>query len=508
MKFCPECGTKLMSEKVKFCFECGCKLTGYFENDPQEETKKTPESTSDFQAEETWEEVEVAPETEPEETQCILPLESDELMMEETEELEETEFDEEETEFGEEETEFEEEETEFEEVEEALLEELFAEAQPKGIPCFEIPTTYKKQDFLRAAWIQLARENPPEDVFALNFSEVSVISHQVFEQDARMLIKYQADIGVDRQESYTELETYYVDVPYTITELKYNRQTNRKEPVLVTKHRKEERQRMVKKYRTVTDWRPLSRETTLNSTVLVENLSGRELDSQLFSNTCLSEKVKGSMKAVKSIPLEKSTRETTTQCHYENAGAYVFSILPGDHARDVDFRITESVSIEGKMYLVDEYSTSISYKGKTYKKRAFPVGEMPISGDSIPNDLSPKQIAKVKKQEIKEEYEYEKTRIQHTAWERGRGLSIPATLSLLLTIVLSIFVRVPIVLILSFALSTTLYFASNSRFKKLRETIANEIENRFHAKREELETEMANYETTYRMKMLTKLPTR
>ncbi len=28
MKFCPECGTKLMTENAKFCHECGFKFNG------------------------------------------------------------------------------------------------------------------------------------------------------------------------------------------------------------------------------------------------------------------------------------------------------------------------------------------------------------------------------------------------------------------------------------------------------------------------------------------------
>ena len=65
-----------------------------------------------------------------------------------------------------------------------------------------------KEEFLREAILDFAREDAPIDVFSKEFGEVEMTEQQVYICSINMDVDYQAGVGYDRQEPYLDVETY------------------------------------------------------------------------------------------------------------------------------------------------------------------------------------------------------------------------------------------------------------------------------------------------------------
>ncbi len=237
------------------------------------------------------------------------------------------------------------------------------------VSTYKIANEFSKNKFIRESWIALAKEDVPLEVFNENFEDVSVVKHQVVVDSISAAVSYQASVGYDRQEPYLATESYYDNS---------------------TKTRKE---RQVTKYKTVTDWKPISNSCSEYSTAIVENASEVKLDSVLFRES-LSKSVKKEV-AENELEITDFAQKKIYREHYDNLCYYVARKLPGDHYKDIDVKID---SIEGKtsnIYLASEYMASISYGGKKYTKYAFPFGyTMNIGGDKIENTESAEQFEK------------------------------------------------------------------------------------------------------------------
>ena len=89
----------------------------------------------------------------------------------------------------------------------------------------KIVPQFEKENFQRKAWVALAKEDVPIEVFDANFSAVKEETHRVLVVNTTYRAAWTAEIGNDRQESYTDFETYYENIPYTDYETKYKNDT-------------------------------------------------------------------------------------------------------------------------------------------------------------------------------------------------------------------------------------------------------------------------------------------
>ena len=105
---------------------------------------------------------------------------------------------------------------------------------------FKIDPMHEKKDFLRKAWISLAKEDVPLDVFGADFSEVFEKNYHLLCTGATYDMSWNAEIGNYRTESYIDIETYYDNEPYTDYEEKYDHQEEKIVRKAVTKYRKVE----------------------------------------------------------------------------------------------------------------------------------------------------------------------------------------------------------------------------------------------------------------------------
>ena len=318
--------------------------------------------------------------------------------------------------------------------------------------CFmaEIKTKYSHDDFLRKAWIALARQSAPFEVFNNDFGNVAEKEHQILMIKESADMDFRVSVGYDRQEPYIDYETYWENVPYIAYESQMNKVTHQLEERQVTKYKKEKRERQVTKYKTVTDWKTESGSHSSSAREFEENVEGLYFDQDLFKRTvseesdafaCASEEDAGRMKVDPAV--RKRAMNRINMAHYTS----LCKSLPGDHQNNLDYHFT-SVSTYEALSLAHEYETSIDCCGKTYTKRAFPFGKMEIGGDVIPNEDSPSEVARKKKAQIPEKI-----------WKSVKGYSFAVMALLLFSIVASFFIHVKALVITAFCVAVAAMIA-------------------------------------------------
>ena len=78
-----------------------------------------------------------------------------------------------------------------------------------------IKSKHATNEFLRTVLIDLAKDDSPADIYDADFSKVEVVPHEVYLEALDADLSFTATIGFDRQEPYTDYETYTENVPYT-----------------------------------------------------------------------------------------------------------------------------------------------------------------------------------------------------------------------------------------------------------------------------------------------------
>ena len=199
-------------------------------------------------------------------------------------------------------------------------------------------------------------------------------------------VSYEASVGYDRQEPYIDYETYYENEPYIAYERQYNSTDKKWEERPVTKYKKVEKQRQVTRYKTVTDWSPIEGTHSTKSVAVVENLPKVYLDEYLFVNSYgelnLDTNTRmPSAEEAENMNITDIARKAANSEHSSTIFRSVQNSLRGDHNRDLTTSITRTYDWNTILYKTTEYSATICYKGKTYKKHAFPFGPMKIGGD-------------------------------------------------------------------------------------------------------------------------------
>ena len=362
---------------------------------------------------------------------------------------------------------------------------------------------HSKNEFIRSAWIQLACEDAPNEVFDCDFGAVTEIKHEILLNELDVEARYQASIGYDRLEPYIDYETYYEDEPYITTETYYDKNVGANRTRQVTKYKRVARQRQVTKYKTVTDWSATSGIHNTTSTVIVENLENRFLNTDLFVEC--SEGIKDSSIRINiegdsdECGVNNEAFKKALQKHSSNITASVYGSLPGDHAKQLDYSTTVN-SCSSTVYQTEEYSAKIEFQGKTYTKATFPIGKMVIDGDTIENPTNHSDAVKGFQKNLNNWITQRTKAVHDNVYSATKLLAISTVTVLALSIITSLFIRLLSLVIAVFALSVAFFvlsrFAITKAYGKEREKCDAEIKN----ETQRVENLIKNYSTDYRKK--------
>ena len=537
MKFCPECGEKLVSDKMKFCSECGANLLSYIrpENGKEKDVKPDAQNLSV-----TADEANDVSQNSAEEKNESIPIQKsknqNETEQPETEDTEDTEETEEECaqentvedapaensfaidgDQAENEEKIEEKiEEKFEEkIEEPIessreIQESDAADESDGsegkIGCYTVEVEYSKEDFVRALWINMAREEVPRDVFNCNYGEVEVVDEEIYERSLEVNVDYSASLGYYRQEPYIDYETYYEKEPYITTEDYYDYNTHSKATRQVTKYKDVARQRQVTKYKTVIDWSAFSGNGSVDLFSTVSN-TGRKLNVPRFLESICAvseEKRKKYDFAVNGV-LTESARKEATKENRSDIYDFVIRSLPGDESKDISYNVKDVLDSTEAIFKVKEYFATLSYEGGKYTNYAFPFGNMSVGGDVISNDESSENVTKRMTREVEEKNEKDKNRIDKLVFERTMWYWIATVSLLVISTVLSCFLRYLAPLIVTFCLAIAAYVMTNIKFKSNEKQVSEEIEQYIQKRNKKLQEDIKNYSSNYKKIMFEEL---
>lgn len=221
---------------------------------------------------------------------------------------------------------------------------------------YTVKKEIKKESFLREVLITLGKnsETPP-DIVNVKFGEVKESVREALLCSAFIQGTCTASIGYDRQEPYTDYETYKEKVGDTYVN----------------------RQRAVIKYRTVTDWRPFNTDFSGRATYAVDNSdslsSGIGIAHALKTASDDSIIEKGEA-TVNKQALSKALME----CEY-HVRRYNLE-LPGDKHKDERYNYSHEIETLS-CYKLPFYEVTFTYEGKTYYASCFACGELSVHCD-------------------------------------------------------------------------------------------------------------------------------
>ena len=332
----------------------------------------------------------------------------------------------------------------------------YVETEPDPIK-YEIHAEFSKKEFLRESWICLAAEDAPLEIFCKDFSEVNTVSHEVFVESFTAEIAYRAGIGYDRSDSFIDYDTYYEKQPYTDYEKRFNSSTGLYETHAVTKYNEVKKQRPITRYRTVTDWTLTNGDYTTDTHVFVENVEGQKFDDKRFLSNVPH--IKSSLieelpeEKAKTIAVSESTRQEANKMHANNITTALQTALPGDHNRDVSWKITKASNYTRSIYVIPEFESTIGLNGYNCTKRAFPFGELKVVGNKIKNSTSRESAIKQKKAEFENTKSMRLKNVDANVAKNTLPLSL-ATIGLLtFSIIVSLFARVTVLNVLFYLIA-------------------------------------------------------
>ena len=298
------------------------------------------------------------------------------------------------------------------------------------VQTYLIQPEYSKQEFLRRIWIDLYKADVPAEMFDKNFGEVETVYHSVVMQFADVEGSYTVSIGYDRQEPYIATETYW------------EREGDRNV----------KKERLITKYRAVTDWQAQNGITGTNCVNFVDNDLSKSFDPTLFKKSflaCKNESVH---------PVSESSAENVTPEAYDmlrtfhevDLKAHLLHDLPGDRSKDLHVRLTKQNAKTTAVYLTQEYRASIQFDGIEYVKYGFPFGTMEIGGDEIKNENN--MWSNVRKQ---------RENVPKEVWRRTRLLSLLTIALLTLSIIVNLFIHITALTILCFVAGVVAFILNN-----------------------------------------------
>ena len=366
---------------------------------------------------------------------------------------------------------------------------------------------YTKEEFLRKTWITMARDDVPFSVFENCDVKIITLNHRVLDDTLAYGASWEAEIGNNRTETYTDYENYQEKIPYTDYETYYDNGQRRQRAV--TKYRYETRQRAVTKTRTVTDWYFTNGTHSDETRAVVETIPGIQLDTSRYlydfargkkeNTVILNEGDDPNMSVTEAI------LDVATPQHRSNIKSQVEASLPGDKNRGLSYDITSAYHKNTFLLSAPEYIADISYLGKKYTKRAFAFGTMQVEGAKIPNVES----AESRRSEINKKANAEIQKISNTCDKNIESRSfIPAVGSLGIlaaSIIVSLFVHFTFLVVAMLLAGIAGFIASRMLFKKIEASetaIANDKQQKIKSAAAK---EIANYSTNHKEQLLEKL---
>lgn len=366
----------------------------------------------------------------------------------------------------------------------------------------EILPEFSQFDFIRSAWIALIKEDAPLEIFNEDFSSPIENEYQVFIESIFVNVSYQVSVGYDRQEPYLDYEFYYEDEPYLATETYYNSNTKRTQTRQVTKYKKVQKQRQVTRYKTVTDWSPLNGTHSVTSIVAVENNQNPNFSDSLFMESFeKADKnfiIEESATLSEEMNITANARKEANSEHSSTVDYSVKSSLPGDHYKDVDWSVTETITSSKALYKTPEYEAHICFKGKTYVKHAFPFGRMRIAGDRIENEASLYSITEKMKSELKDKVTNREQAIDKNISKATNIISIATIALLLSSIFVSIFIRSTALVITMLAISIVAFIFNTIKVKAESKKETKRANDEIAEMKTQVESEIDNYSINYK----------
>lgn len=228
---------------------------------------------------------------------------------------------------------------------------------------FTIKKEFDKEAFLRGLIIELGLKNEtPVDVVDADFGEVKESVREAIVCTAQVEGDCTASIGYDRQEPYTDYETYREKVGDSY----------------VT------RQRAVTKYRTVTDWKVYQTQYSGKATRASYNSDEYGSDDSAIVTAIKSSNKDSIVEKGEAIVNSTGLARAIAAC--ESHVEWSSVSFPGDRHRDVNFNSESSIQ-SLSCYKLPYYEVTYKYDGKDYAASCFACGDMNIYADIPPNDI-------------------------------------------------------------------------------------------------------------------------
>ena len=307
-----------------------------------------------------------------------------------------------------------------------------------------------EKDFQRAVLIYLAANDAPADVFDGDFGKIGRVRHQIVSESINYKASYNARIGMDRQEPYIAYETKYESVPYVENG--------------VTKYRSQPVEKQVTKYRTVTDWTPVSGVHAGESSAFAENLPGLELDKIAFSKSVAGAGNGWVKPIVSDDTVSPQARLDLDMDHRMKCWKDIYFKLRGDHRDLGDPSITDVEVKSVGILNASAYTLSIEYAGEDHVYTAFPIGAMAISGDPIKNEKGADSIRSESDAKCSER----EKQVESDIWKGASFLSFLTIGLLVLSIILSATVSSYFPIIAAFAAAALAFVFCEIRIYSVR----------------------------------------
>lgn len=228
---------------------------------------------------------------------------------------------------------------------------------------FTVKKEFSKDDFLRELIIELGtKNNTPVDVVDADFKDVRESVREVIVCSAQVEGTCTASVGYDRQEPYTDYETYREKVGDSY----------------VT------RQRAVTKYRTVTDWQIFRTQYAGEATCAAYNSDEFGYDDSGIVSAIKSAKNDSIVgKGEATVNLTGLARAIATCESQVEWGSVTF---PGDRHKDVNYNSNSDVQ-SLSCYKLPYYEVVYTYNGKDYTACCFACGNINIRTETPPKDI-------------------------------------------------------------------------------------------------------------------------
>ncbi|MBQ8549956.1 MAG: hypothetical protein IJ426_01305 [Clostridia bacterium] len=359
-----------------------------------------------------------------------------------------------------------------------------------------------KEEFLREAILDFAREDAPIDVFSKEFGEVEMTEQQVYICSINMDVDYQAGVGYDRQEPYLDVETYYEKEPYTDYEVYYENGHRYQRPV--TKYRKVEKQRQVTKYRTVTDWSTTAGSRNVKTTKYATN--GYNMDGKSFIKSFTSMDSSAEVvlegEEAEGIALEQYALDTVCDSIRNAAIDSIAYSLSCDHSRDINYVTTGINEIDANIYVIPQYTVSVEYGGETYEKRDYAFGDAAVAGDSIENTESLESA----KEKIRAEAAKKRKAVEDAVPKKEKtgmaGMGMLTLLVLAASILISIFIRSRVLVLGGLAAALVFFILGRKKAKSVKKKVEKETDDLISEINRDMRDKVDNYSAHYRAKVL------